>query len=528
MRFIFVTGGVISSLGKGIAAASVGALLIEHGFKIHIRKLEPYINVDPGTINPFEHGEVFVTEDGAETDLDLGHYERFTGITTTKFDAVSTGQIYKTVIDRERKGGYLGKTIQVVPHITDEIKNVICENLPPYIDFLICEIGGTVGDIESRAHFEAIRQLAYDKGRENVIFIHLTLLPFIAASGELKTKPSQHSVQTLLSFGIQADMLLCRTSFIIEDDNKRKLASFCNIKIDNVIEALDVSHINNVVINFNKRGLDKQILQYFSIPYKKIFLEKWHKSVENYNKCENVIDVAIVGKYTKLKDTYKSLNEAILHGATRENYVLSRVNISYIDSEEINEENINEKLKKFSGIVVAGGFGSRGVFGKLSTISYCKNNNIPILGICLGFQLMCVEELLSLNFPDVNSTEFDKNCATPVIHIINENDNLGGTMRLGLFSCEIEEGSFLHKIYGETSVLERHRHRYEVNEKYISDLETGNLKICGKHILENGFLVEAVERKTHKFFVGVQYHAEFSSKIHKPHPLFCAFIEACL
>lgn len=524
MKFIFVTGGVISSLGKGIAAAALGALLIEQGYKIHIRKLEPYINIDPGTINPYEHGEVFVTSDGAETDLDLGHYERFTDIVTTKNDAVSTGQIYSTVINRERKGEYLGKTIQVVPHITDEIKRVICnvENSFENIDFMICEIGGTVGDIESRAHFEALRQLAYDKGRENVIFIHLTLLPFISASGELKTKPSQHSINTLLSFGIQADILLCRTSFILDEDNKKKLASFCNIRIENVIEALDVNNIYDVVSNFHRRGLDKRVLIHFGMNYKTLKLERWNMISEVFNSdTSQQCVVTIVGKYTKLKDTYKSLYEAITHGAIKNNV---RVKIEYIDSEEITCDNVFEKLNNLEAVIIPGGYGIRGVKGKILTLNYCREHDIPLLGICLGMQLMCIEAISSLGLIDVNSTEFDPNCENPVINLVTGLDqrSLGGTMRLGDYKCDIVKNSLMEKIYDSEQVFERHRHRYEFNNSYRSQLEKSGLKISGYNEKEN--LVEAVEDPNKKFYLGVQYHPEFKSRINIPHPIFVNFM----
>lgn len=513
MKYIFVTGGVISSLGKGIAAAALGALLIDQGYSIRIRKLEPYINIDPGTINPYEHGEVFVTEDGAETDLDLGHYERFTNISTSKNDAISTGQIYISVINKERRGEYLGKTIQVVPHITDEIKRVILKVEEP-VDFLICEIGGTVGDIESRAHFEAIRQLAYDEGRKNVIFIHLTLLPFIKASGELKTKPSQHSIQTLLSFGIQADILLCRTSFILDEDNKKKLASFCNIEIENVIEALDVINIYDVVSNFHKRGLDKRVLDYFSMNYKNLKLEQW-QNVSNACMSENHCKVTIVGKYTKLKDTYKSLHEAITHGAIKNNV---RVKIEYIDSEEITSENVNIKLENVECVVIPGGYGERGIIGKLLTLNYCREHDIPLLGICLGMQLMCIESLTTLGYENVNSTELDKNCDIPVITIINNSDNIGGTMRLGNYECKVIDGTLLSSIYKNETIIERHRHRYEVNNKYIYDLVESGLNVCGYNEEDN--LVEAVEDSSKKFYLGVQYHPEFKSRIMQAHPIF--------
>lgn len=521
MKFIFVTGGVISSLGKGIAAAALGSLLIDQGYSIKIKKMEPYINIDPGTINPYEHGEVFVTEDGAETDLDLGHYERFTNISTCKDDACSAGQIYLNVINRERKGEYLGKTIQVNPHITDEIKRVISKVNDP-VDFLICEIGGTVGDIESRPFFEAIRQLAYDEGRKNVIFIHLTLLPFIKASGELKTKPTQHSVQTLLSFGIQADILLCRSSFILDEDNKRKLAAFCNIKIENVIEALDVLNIYDVVMNFHERNLDKRVLEYFNLNYKPLKLEKW-KSISSICVSENYCKVTIVGKYTKLKDTYKSLHEAIIHGGIKNNV---RVNIDYINSEDITLENVSTKLENVECVIIPGGYGERGVLGKLLTLNYCREHNIPLLGICLGMQLMCIESLLSLGYDNVSSTEFDKNCTTPVIDIISNDQNIGGTMRLGNYECKLIDGSLLKTIYENDCVFERHRHRYEVNNKYIYDLTTSGLNICGYNEEDN--LVEAVEDPSKKFYIGVQYHPEFKSRIMQPHPIFVELIKAAL
>jgi len=537
-RFIFVTGGVVSSLGKGIAAASLGALLQARGYKVLLRKLEPYINVDPGTMNPFQHGEVYVTEDGAETDLDLGHYERFTGVNTTRFDAVSTGQIYSNVIAKERQGDYLGATIQVIPHITDAIKDAILRNTEE-ADFVICEIGGTVGDIEGLPFLEAIRQLRNDVGYRNSLFIHLTLVPYIPTAGELKTKPTQHSVKELQSKGIQPDILLCRSDRPIGIEERRKLALFCNIKPECVIEALDESTIYQVPINYHHQGLDREVCKHFGLEAKTSpDLAIWERIVETIVRPEGDVTIGVVGKYTGLLDAYKSLHQSLIHGGIGNNV---HVNIEWIDScqfEEGSKATLLERLSHLHGILVPGGFGERGTIGKIAAIQCAREQKIPFFGICLGMQLAVLEALRNIGkHPEANSTEFGST-SMPAIALMTEwlkgevvqkyfpGAALGGTMRLGAYECKLLPDSKVHEIYKNSLISERHRHRYEVNTTYLKELET-----CGFYVMgttPDGILPEVMERKDHPWFVSVQFHPELKSRPFKPHPLFVAFIEAAL
>lgn len=537
-RFIFVTGGVVSALGKGIASASVGALLQARGYKVLLRKLEPYINVDPGTMSPFQHGEVFVTDDGAETDLDLGHYERFTGVTTTRFDAVSTGRIYSDVIAKERRGDYLGATVQVIPHITDAIKAAILKNTED-IDFAICEIGGTVGDIEGLPFLEAIRQLRNDLGYRNSIFIHLTLVPYIATAGELKTKPTQHSVKELQSKGIQPDILLCRSDRPIGVEERRKLGLFCNIKPECVIEALDVATTYQVPISYQEQGLDREVCKHFGLESKTSpDLKIWERIVETLMRPEGDVTIGIIGKYTGLLDAYKSLHQALIHGGIANNV---HVNFEWIDATDLEEGGkaaLIEKLMPLHGILVPGGFGERGTAGKIAAIQFAREQKIPFLGICLGMQLAVIEALRNIgNLKDANSTEFGPT-PHPVVALMTEwvkgeivqkyfpGADLGGTMRLGAYECQLDPGSKSHESYQNTIISERHRHRYEVNTTYMEELENCGFYIVGKTM--DGLLPEVAERKDHPWFVTVQFHPEFKSRPFKPHPLFKSFIEAAL
>lgn len=537
-RFIFVTGGVVSALGKGIASASLGALLQARGYKVLLRKLEPYINVDPGTMSPFQHGEVFVTDDGAETDLDLGHYERFTGVTTTRFDAVSTGRIYSDVIAKERHGDYLGATVQVIPHITDAIKAAILKNTSD-VDFAICEIGGTVGDIEGLPFLEAIRQLRNDLGYRNSLFIHLTLVPYIPTAGELKTKPTQHSVKELQSKGIQPDILLCRSDRSIGMEERRKLALFCNIKPECVIEALDVSTTYQVPISYHEQGLDREVCRHFGLESKTSpDLKIWERIVGTLIRPEGDVTIGIVGKYTGLLDAYKSLHQALIHGGIANNV---HVNFEWIDSHHLEaggRASLIEQLMPLHGILVPGGFGERGTAGKMAAIQFAREHKIPFFGICLGMQLAVVEALRNIgNFPKANSTEFGPT-PLPAVALMTEwargeviqkyfpGADLGGTMRLGAYECHLERGSKSYESYKNTVISERHRHRYEVNTTYLEELEKCGLYIVGK--TADGLLPEVAERKDHPWFVTVQFHPEFKSRPFKPHPLFKSFIEAAL
>lgn len=534
-KFIFVTGGVVSSLGKGIAAASIGALLESRGLNITIKKLDPYINVDPGTMNPFQHGEVFVTEDGAETDLDLGHYERFTTATFTRKCNFTTGQVYDTVISRERKGEYLGGTVQVIPHITDEIKRRVLD-VDEGINVVIVEIGGTVGDIEGLPFLEAIRQLRNDLGKENSLFVHLTLVPFIKTADEMKTKPTQHSVNELRRIGIQPDILLCRTERPLSQGLKDKISLFCNVEKDAVIAAKDAEIIYEVPLAFHNEGLDDKITQSLNIWAKKPDLSKWEAIGDTIKNPKKEVDIALVGKYVKLKDSYKSLNEALVHGGIANN---CRVNVRYVDSEDI-EKGITSDLFNVDGILVPGGFGDRGIEGKINAIEHAREKKIPFFGLCLGMQLAVVEIGRHLaGCKDANSCEFNEKTPFPLIYLIEEfvdrenqlqmrdqYSDKGGTMRLGAYPCVLTPGSLTQKAYEKEIVQERHRHRYEFNMKYREQLEKAGMIVSG--ISPDGTLVEIIEMKGHPWFVGCQFHPEFKSKPFDPHPLFRDFIKASL
>ena len=531
-RYIFITGGVVSSLGKGISAAALGALLQARGYSVRIRKLDPYINVDPGTMSPYQHGEVFVTDDGAETDLDLGHYERFTGVPARQSDNITTGRIYQNVINKEREGKYLGSTVQVIPHVTDEIKSFITKDVGES-DFVIVEIGGTVGDIESLPFLEAIRQFGNEVGKKKAIYIHLTLVPYISASNEQKTKPTQHSVKELREIGIQPNILLCRCDRAIEDNERDKIALFCNVSSEDVIQALDVNNIYSVPIVYHEEKLDIQVLKHFSIKPKNINLLKWKNIVTAANKVKKNITIGIIGKYTDLPDAYKSLNEALVHGAGANNI---GVNIEWMNSEKLGKPSINRELKNINGIIVPGGFGERGIEGKINAIKYARINKIPFLGICLGLQLSVIEFARNvLKLKDANSSEFS-NTDNNVIGLLTEweregkkvvrskKSDVGGTMRLGSYPCKIIDNTKAYKIYKSFNIKERHRHRYEVNSKYESELSVKGLLFSGKS--PDGELPEIIELKNHPWFIGVQFHPELKSRPFKPHPIFISFISA--
>jgi CTP synthase len=534
-KFIFVTGGVVSSLGKGLAAASIGALLEARGLTVTLKKLDPYINVDPGTMNPFQHGEVFVTDDGAETDLDLGHYERFTDATVSKRSNFTTGQVYDSVISKERRGEYLGGTVQVIPHITDEIKKRILD-VDEGIDIVLVEIGGTVGDIESLPFLEAIRQLRNDLGKENSLFIHLTLVPFIKTAGEMKTKPTQHSVKELREIGIQPDILLCRTEEFLPTSLKEKIALFCNVEKDAVITAKDVANIYEVPLMFNREGLDDKITGLLNIWSKKPDLTKWQAIGEACKEPEKEVEIAVVGKYVKLTDSYKSLNEALTHGGIANG---CKVNLRYVDSEDL-EKDVLRHLSGVDGVLVPGGFGSRGIEGKINAINYARENKVPYFGICLGMQLAVIEIARNLaKMKGANSSEFDENTAYPVIYLMEEwvdrdarvqkrdrTSDKGGTMRLGAYPCNLKPGSLAHKAYNADAIHERHRHRYEFNQAFGERLEQAGMQITG--ISPDERLVEIIEIKGHPWFLGCQFHPEFKSKPFKPHPLFREFIRSSL
>lgn len=533
-KFIFITGGVVSSLGKGLASASLAATLQARGFKVRMRKLDPYLNVDPGTMSPYQHGEVFVTDDGAETDLDLGHYERFSGVSCHKTDSVTSGKIYQRVLDKERHGDYLGATIQVIPHVTNEIKDFIKSDISDE-DFVLCEIGGTVGDIEGQPFLEAIRQTAYDLGRSRVMFIHVTLLPFIPASGELKTKPTQHSVKQLQEYGIQPDMLLCRSQMPIPENEKRKIALFCNIKEENVIAALDAPSIYAVPLAYSREGMDRQVCKYFGLEDGPADLSKWEHIVETIKHPEGEVKIAVVGKYTQMLDTYKSLGEALTHGGIANKY---KVRIKWVDSEALEKEDIAAELGDVSGILVPGGFGARGTEGKIKAIRYARENNIPFLGICFGMQMAVIEVMRDLcGVKNAGTTEFAPDCEA-VVGLMTEWDkdgarqirhkdgDLGGTMRLGAYECDLRPGSLVSRVYGAEKIFERHRHRYEVNIKYEKQLNDVGMVISGKS--PDGRLPEIVEIPEHPWFIGVQFHPELKSKPFDPHPLFVSFVRAAI
>ena len=531
-RYIFVTGGVVSSLGKGLSSASLAYLLQSRGFKVRLRKLDPYLNVDPGTMSPFQHGEVFVTDDGAETDLDLGHYERFSGISARKSDNITTGKIYSDVLKTERKGGYLGKTVQVIPHVTDRIKAFIKNDVAKE-DFVICEIGGTVGDIESLPFVEAIRQFSNDVGKKNTLFIHLTLVPYMRASDEIKTKPTQHSVKELRSIGVQPDIIICRSERAIPLDQKKKISLFCNVDIKNVIETVDVKTIYEAPISFNNQNLDRQVLDYFKIKSRKqVNLNPWKKITKIVLYTKKIINIAIIGKYVDLKDAYKSLDEALTHGAIANNL---KINLVRIDSEKLKVYEIKKKLKGVSGILIPGGFGKRGTNGKIEAIRYARENKIPFLGICFGMQMAILEFARNkLKIKNATSSEFGSN-GVPIIGLITEwnkngqtikgtDKDLGGTMRLGLYEAKLKENSLIKYIYKTKSIKERHRHRYEVNIDYKDKFEKNGMFFSG--LSPDNMLPEIIELKNHPWFIGVQFHPEFKSRPLAPHPLFSSFIKA--
>ncbi|WP_310556129.1 CTP synthase [Flavobacterium sp.] len=528
-KYIFVTGGVTSSLGKGIIAASLAKLLQARGYRTTIQKFDPYINVDPGTLNPYEHGECYVTDDGAETDLDLGHYERFLNVPTSQANNVTTGRVYLSVIEKERRGEFLGKTVQVVPHITNEIKErmQLLGNSGDY-DIVITEIGGTVGDIESLPYIESVRQLVWELGENNGIVIHLTLVPFLAAAGELKTKPTQHSVKTLMESGIKADILVCRTEYVLSEDLRHKLALFCNVKREAVIQSIDASTIYDVPNLMLEEGLDKVALKKLALPEKAApDLKQWNEFLHKLKNPKHEVSIGLVGKYVELQDSYKSILEALIHaGATNE----TKVNVISLHSEHIDAKTAENQLKGLDGILVAPGFGGRGIEGKIETVRYAREQNIPFLGICLGMQMAVVEYSRNvLGLADANSSEMNENTTNPVISIMEEQKTItdkGGTMRLGAWKCDIKQNTLAHKIYGKTSILERHRHRYEFNNEYQEQLEKAGLKATGTNP-ETG-LVEIIEIENHPFFIGVQYHPEYKSTVANPHPLFVNFVAAAV
>ena len=538
-RYVFITGGVVSSLGKGLASAALGALLQARGYSVRLRKLDPYLNVDPGTMSPTQHGEVFVTDDGAETDLDLGHYERFTGVNARRSDNVTTGQIYKTILEKERRGDYLGATVQVIPHVTDEIKRFV---LAPAVDdegrqadFVLVEIGGTVGDIEGLPFFEAIRQLGQELPRGTAVFIHLTLLPYVKTAGEMKTKPTQHSVRELRAIGIQPDILLCRCEQPIPPDERRKLALFCNVRPGAVIQALDSESIYAVPLDYHREGLDRELLDCFGMAdTPEPDLTGWREVVRRLTQPDGEVTIAVVGKYTGLKDAYKSLIEALAHGGVANNV---RVDLDWVDAEvfEGDPDLASTRLAGVGGILVPGGFGERGAEGKIAAVRFAREHRVPYFGICFGMQMAVIEGVRAAGLPDASSTEFGPT-DTPVVGMMTEwmrgNElerrqaagDLGGTMRLGAYTARLEPGSRAAEAYGATDITERHRHRYEVNTGYRDAMEAAGLRLTG--MSPDGLLPEIVERPDHPWFVGVQYHPELKSRPFEPHPLFASFIAA--
>ncbi len=532
-RFVFITGGVVSSLGKGLAAAALGSLLQLRGYKVRLRKLDPYLNVDPGTMSPYQHGEVFVTADGAETDLDLGHYERFTGVPARASDSVSAGRIYWTVLTRERHGDFLGGTVQVVPHVTDTIKEVILKDVAD-ADIVLCEIGGTVGDIEGLPFLEAIRQLANELPRGEVAFLHVTLVPYIKSAGELKTKPTQHSVRELRAIGIQPDILLCRSELELTSEARRKIALQCSVRVDAVIPAYDAETIYEVPISYHAEGLDNRLIEALGLPAgPEPDLSAWYDIVNRVKRPEGVVKVAVVGKYTDHKDAYKSLNEALTHGGIANNV---RVELDWIDAEHFVAVDASDRLQGVNAILVPGGFGERGAEGKIAAVTYARTRGLPFFGICFGMQLACIEAARNLaGIPGANSTEFGP-AAHPVVGLMTEwqregdierrkpTDDMGGTMRLGDYPCVLEDGSLVRRIYGAASIFERHRHRYEVDSDYKARLEAAGLRFSG--MSPDGRLPEIVELPGHPWFVGVQFHPELRSQPMRPHPLFADFVRA--
>jgi CTP synthase len=535
-RFVFITGGVVSSLGKGIASAALGALLQARGYAVRLRKLDPYLNVDPGTMSPYQHGEVYVTDDGAETDLDLGHYERFTGVPATKLDNATTGKIYSEVIARERKGLYLGATVQVIPHITDAIKEAILRETAG-LDFVLVEIGGTVGDIEGLPFLEAIRQLGNELTPENAMFVHLTLVPYIPSAGELKTKPTQHSVKELLNVGIQPQMLICRCDRPIPENERRKIASFCNVRTEAVIPALDVGPIYAVPISYHEAGMDREVLRHFGLPFEsEPDLSRWQNIVDTVRGPEGTVRIAVVGKYTNLLDSYKSLAEALTHGGIANRV---KVEMDWVDSEIFEQPNSVQQLQGVHGILVPGGFGERGTAGKIEAVRFARERKVPFLGICFGMQMAVIEAARNLaGLTAASSTEFGP-CEIPVVGLLTEwasgneierrraDGDLGGTMRLGAFPATLARGSLVQEVYGgATTISERHRHRYEVNISFRDQLEATGLRFSG--LSPDGVLPEIIEYPDHPWFIGVQYHPELKSKPFDPHPLFQGFIEAAV
>lgn len=527
-KYIFVTGGVVSGLGKGITTASLGRLLKNRGYKVTAQKFDPYINMDPGTMNPHEHGEVFVTDDGAETDLDLGHYERFIDENLSKNSSITTGKIYSEVIEKERRGDYLGKTVQVIPHITNQIKEKVYGFDDTDVEIVITEIGGTVGDIESLPFLEAIRQVHIEQEESDVVYIHVTLLPYISGSNELKSKPTQHSVKELQSLGIKPDILVCRSEIEIPEEIKEKLALFCNVKKKNIIQNSTVQNLYEVPLMLEREGLAEVVCEKLQLENKSPKNEQWEKMIDNIKKIEDRnVNIAIVGKYVQLDDAYLSVIESLKHGGFANNI---KVNIDLVNCEEITNLNVEEKLKKYNGILVPGGFGNRGIEGKIEAIRYARENNIPFLGICLGMQMAVIEFAKNvLKLEDVNSAELNENCKNPVIHIMEEQKDVskkGGTMRLGAYLCKIKQDTLAHKIYGQDVISERHRHRYEFNNDYKDVLEKNGLICSGTS--PDGSLVEIVEIPSHKFFIAGQFHPEFKSRPDRPAPLFVHFIKATL
>jgi len=534
-KYIFITGGVVSSLGKGLASAALGAALQAGGYKVRLRKLDPYLNVDPGTMSPYQHGEVYVTDDGAETDLDLGHYERFTGVSARQSDNITTGRIYSSVLKKERRGDYLGATVQVIPHVTNEIKDFITSDNGG-ADFVICEIGGTVGDIESLPFLEAIRQFGNDIGHENALYIHITLMPYIKAAGELKTKPTQHSVKELLSVGIQPNILMIRADREIPEDDLKKIALFCNIRKECVIPALDASTIYQVPISYHNEGLDREVLKYFKLESKEPDLKRWYDVMHHINNPEGNVTIGVVGKYTEMLDCYKSLSEALTHGGFANSV---KVNIKWIESEKFEQAaDCAAELESVDGILVPGGFGSRGIEGKIKAVQFARENKIPYFGICLGLQMAVIEYARNVaGLKGAGSTEFGE-CEHPVVGMMTEwckgseveqrtaNDDMGGTMRLGAYEARLAKGSKIREIYGSDTISERHRHRYEVNTNYQKQLEDLGLLFSG--MSPDGRLPETVEVKNHPWFIGVQFHPELKSRPFEPHPLFASFIKAAL
>lgn len=539
-RFIFITGGVVSSLGKGLASAALGSLLQARGYSVRLRKLDPYLNVDPGTMSPFEHGEVFVTDDGAETDLDLGHYERFTGVPARMTDSVSSGRIYSNVLEKERRGDYLGKTIQVVPHVTNAIKEFISIG-EDEVDFMLCEIGGTVGDIEGLPFFEAIRQFSHDKPRGECIFMHLTLLPYLAASGELKTKPTQHSVKELQSIGIAPDVLVCRSEQPIPEKEREKIALFCNVRKEAVVAAYDLKSIYEAPLAYHREGLDQAVLDAFQIaPAPKPNLDRWNDVYDRIHNTDGEVSVAIVGKYTQLEDAYKSIKEALIHGGMHNR---CKVNVNWVDAEVFDKSDAAPHLEGYDAILVPGGFGERGTEGKIKAAQFAREHKVPYLGICLGMQMAVIEAARNTaGVEGAGSEEFDheagKKRFEPVVYHLKEwvqgnakvtrkaDDDKGGTMRLGAYNATLAEGSKVAEVYGTTAIDERHRHRYEVDIKYREQLEKAGLKFTG--MSPDGRLPEIVEWQDHPWFIGVQFHPELKSKPFDPHPLFRDFVKAAL